>query len=375
LTIQAEVVGRGIFRAEAFFEENMCGSGQVVCSGGNAFLTIKLEEQHLWQVGEGNLYDLKLFFEEDQVQSYFGLREVRMDGYRFLLNGKSVFQRLVLDQGFYPDGIYTASAEGKLERDILLSMAVGFNGARLHQKVFEPRFLYYCDKHGYMVWGEQGNWGLNLGDYAIYESFLPEWMEILQRDFNHPAIIAWCPFNETWDRKQIRGVIEHTYRMTKLYDTTRPCVDTSGGFHVVTDIYDIHNYEQDPEKFEEAYKAFGVGEGEFYDPFPKEQSYTEGLPFMVSEYGGIKWNPKCERNSWGYGNAPKTEEEFVERYRGLTKALLDNPKVMGFCYTQLTDIEQECNGLYEYDRTAKFDCKVLHEITSAAAAIERMEEN
>ena len=163
-----------------------------------------------------------------------------ISGEKVLINGKSVFQRLVLDQGFYPDGIYTASTDEALENDVKLSMAAGFNGARLHEKVFEPRFLYHCDRLGYLVWGEQGNWGMDPSAPDGLKNFLPEWMEAVERDFNHPAIIGWCPFNETWDyegRKQDDDLLAIVYRMTKLYDTTRPCIDTSGNFHVITDIY------------------------------------------------------------------------------------------------------------------------------------------
>lgn len=370
LTIQAEVVGDGILSAEASFNGNACGAAEVKCENGNAMIYLKLTETHLWQVGEGNLYDLTLKFGEDTVQTYFGLREVKMDGYKFRLNGKSVFQRTILDQGFYPGGVYTAPTAEALENDVLLSMAAGFNGARLHQKVCEPRFLYYCDKHGYLVWGEHGSWGLDISNPSVFMNFMPEWMEIIQRDFNHPSIIGWCPFNETWDTNQVKGIVEYGYRLTKMYDTTRPCIDTSGGFHKVTDIFDVHDYDQDPAVLREHFAAFEAGTGDPYDKWARQEKYTPGLPLFVSEYGGIKWEPTKEIKSWGYGNEPQTEEEFVERYKGLTWALLDNSKIMGFCYTQLTDIEQECNGLYYYDRTPKFDIKQFYDINTKKAAIE-----
>ena len=373
LAIQGQVAGCGTLTARAFYNGKECGTSSTYCENGSVFLSVPLSEKHLWQVGEGNLYDLELTFGEDHVKSYFGLREVRMEGYRFLLNGKSVFQRLILDQGFYPDGIYTAPTADALEKDILLSMAAGFNGARLHQKVFEPLFLYYCDVHGYLVWGETGSWGLDISDYAAYAVFEPEWLEILERDFNHPAIIGWCPFNETWDtdrRKQVDSILSQIYRVTKLYDSTRPCIDTSGNYHVITDIYDLHDYEQDPEIFCASYEAFGKGEGPFRETYPKRQHYTEGLPFFISEYGGIKWAPNQPEGAWGYGDGPKTEADFIKRYRGLTTALLENPRMMGFCYTQLTDVEQECNGIYYYDRSPKVDVSVFYEINTQKAAIE-----
>jgi beta-galactosidase/beta-glucuronidase len=158
------------------------GEARAENAAGEVKLAIALEEIHLWEPGIGRLYDLELTFGEDRVHSYFGLRSLRLEGDKFLINGKSVFQRLVLDQGFYPDGIYTAPTDGALERDIDMSMELGFNGARLHEKVFEERFLYHCDRKGYLVWGEYPNWGLDHSDPKAIYSILPEWLEELERD-------------------------------------------------------------------------------------------------------------------------------------------------------------------------------------------------
>ena len=336
-------------------------------------LTLPLSELYLWEAGRGRLYDLKLSFGEDRVDSYFGMRELLLDGERFLINGKPVFQRLVLDQGFYPDGIYTAPSDEALQQDIRLSMEAGFNGARLHQKIFEERFLYHCDRMGYLVWGEQANWGLDYSRPDGLKCFLPEWMEALDRDFNHPAIVGWCPFNETWDyagRRQDNDLLATVYRMTKLFDTTRPCIDTSGNFHVVTDIYDMHDYEQDPAVFASFYENFAKG-GPLKDRMADRQTPVPGIPVFISEYGGIKWDVEGRLgNSWGYGDGPKTEEEYIARYKGLTDVLLDNPHMFGFCYTQLYDVEQEVNGLYTYDRKPKMDIAIFRQINSRKAAIE-----
>ncbi len=373
LTIKAAVKGSGVLQAEAFYEGASCGKASVQAEAGNGLLTLQLSELHLWEPGHGRLYDLKLSFGEDLVNSYFGMREICIQGEKVLINGKSVFQRLVLDQGFYPDGIYTAPTEEALERDIHLSLAAGFNGARLHQKVFEERFLYHCDRLGYLVWGEQANWGLDVSRADGLKCFLPEWMEVLERDFNHPAIVGWCPFNETWDyegRKQDDDLLRIVYRMTKQYDTTRPCIDTSGNYHVQTDIYDVHDYDQDPESFRAHYQVFAEG-GELWDQWSSRQKQVKGVPVFVSEYGGIKWDAeKRLENGWGYGNSPKSMEEYLERYQKLTDALLDNPRMFGFCYTQLYDVEQELNGLYTYGREPKFDMEAIREINSRKAAIE-----
>lgn len=371
LGVSAVLVGSGTLKVEAFYEGKPVGSFEKKAAG---FVSgeIKLSEAHLWEVGCGRLYDLKLTFCEDEVDSYFGLRSIRIDGYKVLINGKSVFQRLVLDQGFYPEGIYTAPSDEALENDIKLSLAAGFNGARLHQKVFEQRFLYHCDRLGYIVWGEYGNWGLNHTMRVSLEAFLNEWCESVERDFNHPAIVGWCPFNETWDmdgRKQDDELLRNIYRVTKRMDETRPCIDTSGNFHVETDIYDVHDYEQDPAIMKANYDKL-MTEGELYERFPERQQYDGKKPAFVSEYGGIQWTPTDDGNAWGYGNAPKSEDEFFERYKGLTDAFLDNDRMFAFCYTQLTDIEQEQNGVYYYDRTPKFDVEKFRKINSRKAAIE-----
>lgn len=370
--IQAEVIGSGKFEVLALYQERIMGAATVVSDGGFVTAHLDLKEAYLWEVGEGRLYDLELRFNEDKVDSYFGLRDVRLDGQKFLINGKSVFQRLVLDQGFYPDGIYTAPTEEAMIKDIQISLDVGFNGARLHEKIFEPRFLYHCDKMGYIVWGEYPNWGMDSSNPNILFSILPEWIEEIERDFNHPSIIGWCPFNETWDydgRKQHDETLAVVYNTTKALDRTRPCIDTSGNFHVITDIFDVHDYEQDPKVFKEHYDKL-MTEGELFDNHKKRQKYTGG-PTFVSEYGGIRWSVnEGEQNAWGYGDAPKNKYEFIERYKGLTDALLDNDQMFGFCYTQLYDVEQEQNGLYTYSRKPKFEASIFRAINSRKAKIE-----
>ncbi|MFP4977949.1 glycoside hydrolase family 2 protein [Paenibacillus sp. CN-4] len=363
--------------ASALYAGADAGEVSVLVEGPNVKLTLPLSEVHLWEVGNARLYDLKLTLsrqgvQTDSVRSYFGLRTVRLDGMAFRINGKSVFQRLVLDQGFYPDGIYTAPSDEALRRDIEISMGLGFNGARLHEKMFEPRFLYWADQLGYLVWGEHANWGLDITTTEAVARFLPEWLEGMERDYNHPALIGWCPFNETWDRdgvKQDNAVLQLIYDVTKRIDPTRPVIDTSGNFHVATDIFDLHDYDQNPETFRNRYEPMKDG-GEVFNTFPERQTYG-GQPYFISEYGGIWWNPQQQdEKSWGYGDRPVSEQAFIERYEGLTNVLLDHPMMFGFCYTQLYDVEQEVNGLYTYDRQPKFDPEVIRRINSRKAAIE-----
>lgn len=360
--------------AEAMADGKRVGSDSCPASWRNHSLVLNLSQKRLWEPGSPFLYDLKFTLSRgrekvDEVKSYFGLRKVTLAGRGVLINGKRVFQRLILDQGFYPDGIWTAPSEEALKQDIQMSMAAGYNGARLHQKVFEPRFLYWADKLGYLVWGEFPNWGYNYKP-ENYGHYINEWTEVLLRDRNHPAIIGWCPFNETGaDAGEIQQIV---WRETKAIDPTRPVLETSGWAHTVknAELRDDHDYNQNPESFKQRWMDFfAIGGG---SPMPVRYggsaSRDLGVPFMVSEFGGIGW---ATEGGWGYGAGPKSLDEFYTRYQGLVEAQLDNPNLFGFCYTQLTDVEQEHNGLYFYNRRPKFDVKRLQAITSRKAAYEQ----
>lgn len=369
LTVAGETNGSGIIELNVFFDGNSVGNVSVKTFGGAFTATINLDEIHLWEVGKGNLYDLEMKFGEDIVKSYFGLRSIRMDGYKLLINEKPTFQRLVLDQGFYPDGIYTAKDEKEFVKDIEISLAAGFNGARLHQKVFEARFLYHCDRLGYIVWGEHGSYGMNYRNITAEENFINEWTEIVNRDFNHPSIIGWCPQNESWSYEDdnSRRFLETIYNITKVMDKTRICIDTSGGWHGKTDIFDIHDYTQESSVFAESIRKLEENDVLEFCHADREKNAYNGEAVFISEYGGMRWSDK---EGWGYGEAPKTKEEFIERYRALTNAILKSKKICGFCYTQLYDVEQEQNGLYTYEREDKFDMSIFKKINSAKAAIE-----
>ena len=390
VTVTGLVQGQGTLQLTALWEDKPVGEAALSVEDGFFTAQLDLSETHLWKPGKGGLYTLLLSFGEDRVKSYFGLRTAKFQGRKFLLNGKSLFQRFVLDQGFYPDGIYTAPTEEDLVKDIQLSFAAGFNGARLHEKVFEARFLYHCDRLGYLVWGEYPNWGLDHAHPLSTETYLNQWSEAVERDFNHPAIIGWCPFNETWGYREEReknALLTSLYKLTKRLDPTRPCIDSSGNYRVLSEVYDIHDYDQDTQSFQARWDGLtdriretgGVipAEDPFFNSAPEgpsgrapffNQPY-DNQPIFVSEYGGIRW-PDDTVEGWGYGNAPATPEEFFARYKGLTEALLNNPEIFGFCYTQLYDVEQEVNGLYTYGRAQKFDISLIQKINQQKAAIE-----
>lgn len=390
VTVTGLVQGQGTLQLTTLWEDKPVGEAALSVEDGFFTAQLDLSETHLWEPGKGGLYTLLLSFGEDRVKSYFGLRTAKFQGRKFLLNGKSLFQRFVLDQGFYPDGIYTAPTEEDLVKDIQLSFAAGFNGARLHEKVFEARFLYHCDRLGYLVWGEYPNWGLDHAHPLSTETYLNQWSEAVERDFNHPAIIGWCPFNETWGYREEReknALLSSLYKLTKRLDPTRPCIDSSGNYRVLSEVYDIHDYDQDTQSFQARWDGLtdriretgGVipAEDPFFNSAPEgpsgrapffNQPY-DNQPIFVSEYGGIRW-PDDTVEGWGYGNAPATPEEFFARYKGLTEALLNNPEIFGFCYTQLYDVEQEVNGLYTYGRAQKFDISLIQKINQQKAAIE-----
>ena len=367
-------------KAEAFIDDKLVGSDTTAGPWQNT-LVVNLKTKKLWAPGTPSLYHLKLTLSSgntivDTLTSYFGLRSVAIDGRRILINGKPVFQRLILDQGFYPDGLWTAPTDEALKKDIEMSMACGYNGARLHQKVFEPRFLYWADRLGYMVWGESPNWGFNFKPEG-YAAYVNEWTEILLRDRNHPSIIGWCAFNET-NGNAVADLQQMMWNVTKAVDPTRPALETSGWTHTLPnpEVLDMHDYDGNGVSLRERWlgnlSVTSVTRSipARYGSLKAQSNKDRGVPFMVSEIGGIGW---ATGGGWGYGAGPKSLDEYYARYRGTIDAMLDNPHLFGFCYTQLTDIEQEKNGLYYYDRKPKFDAKKLHEITSREAAYERID--
>ena len=372
----------GVLRVKASYNGKPMGEASADIASLSPTVTIALAEAHLWEPGCGRLYDLTFEVEKDGrvdvMEGYFGLREVALTRkYGLQINGKTVFGRFVLDQGFYPDGIITAPSDEALIFDIKASMDCGFNGARLHQKVFEPRFLYHADRMGYMVWDELGNWGLDTTLADNIYNILPEWLEEVERDFSHPSVIGWCPTNETWDahgRQQCNALMDMIYDVTKAQDKTRPVITSSGSYPTErTDVHDVHDYEQDPETFRFNYSKIkeGIVNDQLTRANPKRQISKTHLPIFVSEYGGIKWVVGEDPAAWGYGKAVKSEEEFLARLEGLTDVLLDNEDIFAYCYTQLTDVEQEQNGVLTYNRQFKFPAEKYAAIFGKKAAIEK----
>ena len=352
-------------------------------------LPIPADRLRTWSPEDPHLYTVRFTMLRggtaiDVLDSSAGMRSVAIDGRRVLLNGRPVFQRLVLDQGYWPDTLMTAPSDDALVADIELGMAAGFNGARLHQKVFEERYLFHADRLGYLVWGEFADWGAKVGPGGPQEptlSFVTEWVEALTRDLSHPSIVGWCPLNETFQPMTDRLTVlddatKALYAVTKAIDPTRPVIDASGYSHRVpgADIYDSHLYEQDPDVF--AQRMGGLADGRPYvntalDGTEWSVPYA-GQPYFCSEFGGIWWSDsdRTGDDSWGYGEAPRTREEWIDRFRRLVDTLLDDAGMFGYCFTQLTDVFQEKNGVLDFRRVPKFDLRLLRDIQSRPAAYE-----
>ncbi|MEK4258863.1 glycoside hydrolase family 2 protein [Paenibacillus sp. FSL L8-0499] len=325
----------------------------------------------LWSPEHPNLYDIQfqlLRNEEviDEAASYFGMRKVSIENGKLCLNNRPYFQRLVLDQGYFPDGILTAPTDEELKRDAQLTKEMGFNGVRKHQKTEDPRFLYWCDKLGLLVWSEAANAYEYSEEYV--RRFTKEWQEIIERDYNHPCILTWVPLNESWGvpnvqidtRQQQHGLA--MYHLTKSLDEMRPVVYNDGWEHMTTDLVTIHDYESHQEVLEDRYATAESSVNAMpanRKIFVGGASY-QGQPILVSEFGGIAFK-KSEWEGWGYSGA-ENEEDFLMKLKAVVDPMFTSPVIQGYCYTQLTDVEQEINGLLTYDRQPKAPLEEIRNI-------------
>ena len=327
----------------------------------------------LWSPEEPNLYDLRIELLDaggeklDAVESYFGMRKIEVRDGKVYLNDRPLYQRLVLDQGYFPDGLLTAPTDDALRGDIELAKEMGFNGARKHQKVEDPRWLYWADTLGFLVWGEMANAYQYSPEYV--RRITAEWQEAVRRDYNHPCIVAWVPMNESWGVPEVEtdpGQVEHLlamYHLTRSLDGSRPVVSNDGWEHALTDLCAIHDY-RDADTLGRVYESVesAIAESERRPVYAPGHGYR-GEPVLVTEFGGIAFR-SADPETWGY-RVVSNAEELLERYGSLIDALLGSGVVQGFCYTQLTDVEQEINGLLTYDRRPKADLARIREITTA----------
>jgi beta-galactosidase/beta-glucuronidase len=359
------------------------GEDQTAVATGRLAITIPYAKH--WSPESPHLYDLQVRLYDgdkllDEIGSYVGMRGIELREGKFLLNGKPTYLKLVLDQGYWPEGYLTAPSEEALQTDIGWVKLFGFNGVRKHQKIEDPRWLYWCDRLGLLVWEEMPNareWSPKAEDQLS-----AEWQNAVRRDYNHPCIVAWVPVNESMgfpglgqEHAGQYAFIERMVRVTRRLDSTRPVIDNDGWEHTdITDICAIHDYTPTAEKLSARYESMArAGELPLKVWVSDKPLFARGSryrrqPIVLSEVGGFLAIPKdtpAEKRDMLYQfyDSFETLEELLEKYRDLMAGIASLKFVAGFCYTQLTDIEQEINGLLTYDRQPKLmaeDVAAIH---------------
>ena len=327
-----------------------------------------------WSPESPNLYDIKyrLYYKGnliDEISSYFGIRKISIANSKILLNDKEIYLKMILDQGYWADSHLTPPSEEAIIKDIEIIKKYGYNGIRKHQKVEDERFLYYCDINGILVWSEMANC-YEFNDKSI-EYFTNEWIKVVKQNYNHPSIITWVPINESWGIHEVAEDLQEQnfanslYYITKAIDKTRPVISNDGWEHTISDIITIHDYKQEAELFYNEYndKELSVlNNKKAYHKINKlfsgDYKYN-GQPIIMSEYGGIALNSD---KGWGYGKQVEDEQEFIDRFEKLTNVIKNTKYICGYCYTQLTDVQQEINGLVDEYRNDKFCCDIIEHI-------------
>lgn len=332
-------------------------------------------EVAVWSPDTPNLYDVTVQVSAngtplDRFTSYFGMRKISIENGQVRLNNHPYRMRLVLDQGYHPEGILTFPTDDDFKRDIELTKRLGFNGARKHQKVEDPRYLYWADKMGLLVWGEMANAYAFSPDYV--KRITSEWQEAIARDYNHPCIVAWVPLNESWgvpdlngDPKQVAH-LNAMYALTRSLDSTRLVISNDGWEHATTDLLTIHDYESSGAVLTQRYSTLEstiAARPANRDLYARGHAHS-GQPILLTEFGGVAYQ-KSAQEGWGYSTAGD-EADFLARLGEIMKAVYASPVLQGFCYTQLTDVEQEINGLLTYDRQPKAALSSIARLISGA---------
>jgi beta-galactosidase/beta-glucuronidase len=312
----------------------------------------------------------------DQVESYLGLRSAGTGDGRFLLNGHPYYVRSVLEQGYWPQSHLAAPSAEALRREVELVKELGFNAVRIHQKVEDPRFLYWCDYLGLLVWGEMAN-AYEFGAHAV-DRLVREWLDVVRRDHSHPCVVTWLPMNESWGIQHVaddpaqRSYSDSLYHLTKALDPTRPALSNDGWEHSSSDIIGVHDYAPRGRLLRERYGdadslAHTLRQGRPAKRAVLLPGFEPGdRPVMLTEFGGVRFSPSRLGRGWGYSQV-SSGKEYAERLAELFDAVLASSELAGFCYTQLTDTEQEQNGLLTADRKLKIPTKQVRAIVGRAA--------
>ncbi|RJT97454.1 glycoside hydrolase family 2 [Arthrobacter frigidicola] len=377
-------------RVELSYRGKPLGTHQVFSSQPRFTLTNALAHQAngqayenlLWSPDHPRLLDARVVLMDregnvlDEIWSYLGLRSVGEAGGHFLLNDRPFYVRSVLEQGFWPDSLYTAPDSQAIRDEIQLIKDLGFNSARLHEKVEDPRFLYWADRLGLLIWGEIGS-TFEFSPTAV-QRVTREWMSVVERDISHPSIVTWVPVNESWGVQHIshdpaqQHFVQALYHLTKALDPTRPVVSNDGWEHAESDLMTIHDYTTTHDGLKANYSTAEAVEGLVEGVGPAGRRLTtlptgaSGKPVMVSEFGGVTYAPNSPIATWGYSTVD-SPEDFADRVGGLFSALQTSPVLAGFCYTQLTDTMQEANGLTDENRKPKLPVEVIRAIVTNGA--------
>jgi beta-galactosidase/beta-glucuronidase len=384
VSFEARIASPGLYQCVTIaisWEGRTLATGMSLSDGPRATIAATVAEPRLWSPETPNLYDVKFELHGDDgiidaVDSYFGFRSITTQDGKVVLNGEPLYLKTVLDQGYWPESNLTPPDDAAIQDDIRVAKELGFNGVRKHQKVEDPRFLYWADKMGMLVSGEMAN--AYLFDEDAVARMTREWIEVVNRDYNHPSIVIWVPVNESWGVPNLSNArqqahVKALYYLTKSIDNTRLVVDNDGWEHTdVTDLFAIHDYTQTGEEF---YRRFqnvaeqGVPLPLFGKMYLAPGNRYNASPVFLSEFGGIGYvlpedRGKVPENSWGYSGLEATAESALHRIRDLYEGIARIRQITGICYTQLYDVEQEVNGLMTYDRRLKFDASLIRQINA-----------
>ncbi|WP_338146921.1 glycoside hydrolase family 2 TIM barrel-domain containing protein [Limosilactobacillus agrestimuris] len=371
-------------QAAISFQEHPITTATCTTINGRAHFAVDISNDdpnfrlHYWSPDEPNLYDVTFKVIEDHsvtdtVYSYFGMRQIETRNYSVYLNDQGLYQKLILNQGYYPNAGLTGSVED-YKSDLTRLKAMGFNGNRIHQHVESHRMLYLCDQLGVLAWAE----------FPSSFSFSPTMMKhmlnelpaFIAKHFNHPSVIAYVLMNESWGVNEIahnreeQAFADSLYYLTKGFDSSRLVIANDGWEQVKTDLCTIHDYNGDLQSLLASYQdqsriftgspSLTSGRRVFCDHYEHQD-----MPFMISEYGGIAYEENAQQESWGYGKRMESKKAVIDKIRQLTNAVMSIPDCVGFCYTQLSDVEQEVNGLLDHDHQYKFDPEVIRKIMTA----------
>ena len=371
LNIKLHFVGNAhSLKVSISYKDNSVYTNEYKVDSGYLDIDIKFDDIEEWNVLDPKLYDIEFIYGEDKVLSYFAFRSLKIYNKKVFMNDIEIYQKLILDQGYFESTLLTPKSPNELLNDIDLSIKLGFNGARKHEKREDDRYYAYADMCGFILWAEMPS--VYKVTTKAHNNLKEEWLKIVDELYNHPSIICWTPINESWGvylinhKKKEREFVNSLYDLTKLHDPTRFCLTNDGWEHTKSDFLTIHLYDQDPLKLKTNIKnAINKGIVKSLLPY-KYHTYVKGysyndVPIILSEFGGTSFTP-TKTKDWGYGKSVSDDKEFIDRISSLFNVIKGIKEIKGYCYTQLSDVRQEINGLLYENRNPKIDPNIIKDI-------------